>query len=452
VLSALEPYHPDNGSAVVRWLSEAQSTDSLRVRRVPLHALADWAFEPETGNLRHRSGRFFSVEGIGVCSSFGSIREWSQPIINQSDVGILGLLIADGDGALQVLVQRKVEPGNMNVAQASPTVQATHSNYTRVHGGTAPPYLHYFLDPPAGAVLVDQLQMEQAARYCGKRNRNMIVRVQADEVPVGIDHRWVAVPELLSLAQCPNALNLDTRSVLSCLPVACFGPALPAPEDAPFPARVRGSLTAECDETCLTAIAQWRARLDAQFSMHVRALPLREVAGWQYDGDILAHESGRFFEVLGVSIQAPTREVPAWDQPLIRGRGPGVVGFLCQQRGRTLRFLVRGVLEPGDPHVRVGPTLQCVPDNHRATPLFFDEIVHAPDSHVRLRAVQSEEGGRFYHDERLLVVVELPPDVPLDVPPNFMWMTVREIKEMIGRHGCVNIEARSLIACLPVGA
>jgi oxidase EvaA len=68
---------------------------------------------------------------------------------------------------------------------------------------------------------------------------------------------------------------------------------------------------------------------------------------------------------------------------------------------------------------------------------------------VRLRTIQSEEGGRFYHDERDLVVVELPPDAPVEERPEYMWLTLRELKELIAQDGVVNIEARSLIACLP---
>ena len=37
------------------------------------------------------------------------------------------------------LLQAKVEPGNINKIQISPTVQATRSNYLRIHGGKTIP-------------------------------------------------------------------------------------------------------------------------------------------------------------------------------------------------------------------------------------------------------------------------------------------------------------------------
>jgi len=106
--------------------------------------------------------------------------------------------------------------------------------------------------------------------------------------------------------------------------------------------------------------------------------------------------------------------------------------------------------EAGEPTVQVGPTLQCIPHNRHTPPPFFAEIVHAPEGAVHLRTVQSEEGGRFYQDERDLLVVELPADAPCDDHPEYMWMTLGDIKVLIATAGVVNIELRSLVACLPV--
>jgi oxidase EvaA len=438
-----------DAAGVAGWLAEA--ADGVHVRRVPLHQLRGWTFDPLTGNLHHHTGRFFSIEAVDVHAPAGPVEAWAQPMINQCEVGILGLLVSRGRGGLRALVQRKVEPGNVNISQMSPTVQATHSNYTRVHGGTAPPYLQYFLDPSPGTVLVDGLQMEQAARYCGKRNRNMVVLVNEGDVPVLADYRWMPLAELMMLARCPNALNLDTRSVLSCLPAMCLEPGGDAGEDAPFAARALTSLTMSCTPSTRTGVREWLAGVEARHPMRVDRVPLRAAAGWDYDDEILGHESGRYFEVLGVSVEAPTREVPSWEQPLVRSCGRGVVGFLCQQQGPALRFLARGVREPGDPRAHIGPTVQCVPESHVAPPVFLEDLVQAPESWVRLRTVQSEEGGRFFHDERLLSVVEVPPDVAIDVPPDFRWLTGGELKDMIAGGGRVNIEARSLVACLPAG-
>ena len=64
-------------------------------------------------------------------------------------------------------MQAKIEPGNVNYVQLSPTLQATKSNYTQVHKGRKPLFLDYFQERDNCEVLLDQFQSEQGARYPG---------------------------------------------------------------------------------------------------------------------------------------------------------------------------------------------------------------------------------------------------------------------------------------------
>ena len=80
------------------------------------------------GSLRHNSGKFFSIEGIHVETDYEIRPSWNQPIINQPEVGYLGILTKEFDGVLYFLIQAKIEPGNVNCVQLSPTLQATKSN------------------------------------------------------------------------------------------------------------------------------------------------------------------------------------------------------------------------------------------------------------------------------------------------------------------------------------
>ena len=69
-------------------------------------------------------------------------KNWDHPIIVQKELGILGIIKDKVKN--KYLLQAKVEPGNKNKLQLSPTVQATKSNYERVHGGKKIPYLNIF--------------------------------------------------------------------------------------------------------------------------------------------------------------------------------------------------------------------------------------------------------------------------------------------------------------------
>src|SRR5688572_23329109 len=75
------------------WFAGRQQANTFQVTRIPFSELDGWSFSEDTGNLGHRSGRFFSVEGLRVLSWSGPVREWHQPIINQPEVGILGILV-----------------------------------------------------------------------------------------------------------------------------------------------------------------------------------------------------------------------------------------------------------------------------------------------------------------------------------------------------------------------
>src|SRR5260370_9088161 len=160
------------------WFAERGRANDFRVGRVPFGEVDGWSFEKSTGNLVHRSGRFFTIEGLHVTVDDGRHSEWYQPIIKQSEVGILGILVKEFGGVLHCLMQAKMEPGNPNLLQLSPTVQATRSNYTKVHRGADVKYLNYFIRPER--VIADVLQSEHGAWFYRKSNRNMIVETLED--------------------------------------------------------------------------------------------------------------------------------------------------------------------------------------------------------------------------------------------------------------------------------
>jgi oxidase EvaA len=80
-------------------------------------------------------------------------------------------------------------------------------------------------------------------------------------------------------------------------------------------------------------------------------------------------------------------------------------------------------------------------------PAFLELFRDPAPSTIRFRAIQSEEGGRFFRYENQYMILELPPDTIGSAPEGFVWMTLGQIQELIP-HGYFNIEARNLFACL----
>lgn len=231
--SAVMPVH-----RVAPWLAERTRAGDFRVTRVPFAELRGWSFEEGTGNLRHESGRFFSVEGLHVHADGLPVRGWKQPIIVQPEIGLLGIVAREIDGVLHFLMQAKMEPGNVNTLQLSPTVQATRSNFTGVHRGRGIPHLDLFLERGRARVLVDALQSEQADWFLGKRNRNMVVEIDED-IETGPEFRWLTYGQLLRLLRLDNVVNMDSRSILACLPTSGAGPEGPPPARCCAPSTIR---------------------------------------------------------------------------------------------------------------------------------------------------------------------------------------------------------------------
>ena len=63
--------------------------------------------------------------------------------------------------------------------------------------------------------------------------------------------------------------------------------------------------------------------------------------------------------------------------------------------------------------------------------------------------MHSEEGGRFLNAEsRYLIVDAAEHDTPLDPPPGYAWVTPGQLTWLV-RHGhYLNVQARTLLACL----
>jgi oxidase EvaA len=109
-------------------------------------------------------------------------------------------------------------------------------------------------------------------------------------------------------------------------------------------------------------------------------------------------------------------------------------------------------MEPGTIDlIELGPTVSCSNAEERAKgpspPLFLSAFLDAPPEQIRYSAIQSEEGGRFYHFQNRYMILELPPETLLDPPDNFIWMTLGQIIDFT-KYSYFNIEARNLLSCL----
>ncbi|MET8661446.1 NDP-hexose 2,3-dehydratase family protein [Streptomyces griseus] len=447
-LSTAETPDPD------AFLEKRTASASFSIERLPLAALPNWQLDDR---LRHASGRFFSVEGLSIRTDFGASSQWCQPIIVQPEIGILGILVKRINGVHHFLMQAKMEPGNSgNLVQYAATVQATPSNYQRVHGGRHTPYLEYFQEHAARRVFFDQLLSEHASWYLYKRNRNMIVEIPEDEdVAVADDFAWLTLGQLRHQLARGNRVNMNARTVLSGISYAAQnGPDAPDPYgDIPdgFHRQVVESHRVGRSDADAAAAMTWLIDQKARFSLDARRISLRDMDEWECGEDGIRHREGRHFEIIGLSVAATSREVGKWSQPMLEPPPGNVVALICQRRAGVLHFLVQAMVQPGlTDRLELAATVQLTPGSYRdpeeSPPLA--EYLDAPESWVRLKAVQSEDGGRFSRADTTHVIVDVPESHTIDAPDNYRWMPLGLLNRLIHSGYYVNVEARSLLACL----
>jgi oxidase EvaA len=138
---------------------------------------------------------------------------------------------------------------------------------------------------------------------------------------------------------------------------------------------------------------------------------------------------------------------------MIKPTQEGICAFIVKKINGVLHFLVQAKLECGNfDIIEMAPTVQCLTGNYRdpavVKPLFLDYVLNIPEQNVLYDCYQSEEGGRFYKEQNRNMIVLANNDFDENVPFNYKWLTLSQIKLFLKFHNYLNIQARSLISAL----
>lgn len=438
-------------SQLSSWIAERNRSVHVNVQRVPFSSLDHW-IQNKDGSLCHESGKFFSIEGIRVKTDYPVPVIWSQPIINQPEIGYLGILCKEVDGVLQFLMQAKIEPGNVNHVQISPTLQATKSNYTQVHGGRKSAYLEYFRNAKPEQIILDQLQSEQGARFLKKRNRNIIVKIQ-ESIPEYEDFRWMTLGQIKEMMRRENCVNMDTRTVIAGIDISEFSQDISdLSMMSDLGVAMLQSSRAQAGLKSMRQVISWLTDLKASYDLLVEKVPLNSITEWSCTDEEIVRYDKKYFRVLGVKVSIDNREVVSWCQPLIQPMQKGICAFIIKWINGIIHFLVQAKLECGNIDVfELAPTVQCLTGNvfeGSPAPPFADYVLNADKSQVLYDVMQSEEGGRFFREQNRNMIIIADEDFPIELPPFYQWLTLGQIYEFLRYNNFINIQARSLLAAI----
>ncbi len=448
---------------ILAWMKQQNEEVASNIEQISIEKLKGWSYRDD--RIRHDSDKFFSIDGIHIETNYRNVTQWDQPIINQPEIGFLGFIVKKFDGVMHFLMQAKIEPGNLNVVQLSPTLQATRSNYMRIHGGNSPAYLEFFNGEKDVTVLVDQLQSEQGARFLHKRNRNIIVEVSENEdFEIKANFIWVSLGQIKELLRYPNVVNMDSRTVISCIKFGSYSEhSLKLMDRIKRTAGVHSSkpdsflysvLSADNHLHELQDIIQWITALKFKYELSVTPIGISNMKHWVYDGDTIHHEANKYFDVIGVRVEIGNREVVSWDQPMVRSAQEGLMGFVVKRINGIYHFLVQAKLESGNfDVVEMAPTVQCLTGNYRKgkneyTIPYLDTVLNAPQEKIWYSSYQSEEGGRFFQEQNLNIIVEVGEEFPVEVDENYCWMTLNQMLSFVTYNNYLNIAARSLLSAI----
>lgn len=435
-----EPVH--RLEELLAWVEERNQ--NLMVNIVPnrLSESNFWFYDEQYSCITNRNHSFFHICGMHC----GDIE---QPIIVQNEIGYLGILCKEINGMLHFLMQAKIEPGNINKIQISPTIQATKSNFTQKHGGARPPYLDYFVQAEKHTIIVDQIQSEQSSRFYKKRNRNIILLVE-DDVEVLPSHRWMTLEQLKQLMRYDNLVNMDTRTVISCLPFALLDDERGKMRRYFNDQSLYNSIFDAAEPDDMAVIYNYINNYKMFDYAQPELVRLDKLQNWEMSDWGIYCNKPYSFSVIYCDIEVESREVRNWTQPLFKAEGIATFGLFTAVIAGKRKFLVKAQAEVGCfDSVELGPTVQreaiCRTSENEIDKLFHKQLSSGVG--VMHNVLLSEEGGRFYHEQNWNVILEIEPFKP---PRGYFWADYKTLNLLTQVNNCLNIQLRNLLSLLEV--
>jgi oxidase EvaA len=141
---------------------------------------------------------------------------------------------------------------------------------------------------------------------------------------------------------------------------------------------------------------------------------------------------------------------------MVKPAQEGLIGFIVKKINGTYHFLVQAKVEIGCFDVlEIAPTVQCLTGNYRENQNeylvpFIDCFLNPKGFRVIHRTMQSEEGGRFFQEQNINMIVEAPDEFPVNIPENYCWMTFPQLLLFMKFNNYLNIATRNLLALIPL--
>lgn len=438
--------------SLLSWIEKLNRITRVIINECSINDSTFWFYDDYNGEVLNRKRSFFSIKGMRRFMDGEFAGE--QPIIIQPEIGYLGIICKEIDGILHFLMQAKIEPGNVNCVQISPTIQATKSNFTRAHGGKLPTYFEYFENSAKYEVIYDQIQSEQATRFYKKRNRNIIMIVDED-IEIYPNYKWMTLGQIKKLMEIDNLVNMDTRTVLSGIPLVT------EQLDANEKNIMQGlfsdkalfhSIFSTSPGEELPKVYQLVNNYKMFRDITISTVPLNQLVGWSVDEYGVTCKTQADFMVRYYDIEIEGREVQHWSQPLFKAIGMATFGLITKVENGVRKFLVKLRDEIGSfDKAEIGPAIQWEPTHYLYNDDSVEKVFRAAvenNKGVLVGAILSEEGGRFYHEQNFNYIIEINEGEISELPEGYIWLSYSTLNYLVQVNNCLNIQLRNLLSLI----
>ena len=283
----------------------------------------------------------------------------------------------------------------------------------------------------------------------------MIMEVNED-FEILPNFRWMTLGQIKKLMEIDNLVNMDTRTVLSGLPIITYLSGFTKPNiyskyfnDISF----YNSIFNSDLSTQLPIIFQKMNNYKMFNEIKTVTVPINELIDWEVDEYGITCKENADFNVRYYDIEIEGREVQSWTQPLFKAIGSATFGLLSRIKNGKRQYLVCLRSEIGNfDKIELGPTIQWEPthDNSKDDEIekIFREQIEK-NINIEIDVTLSEEGGRFYHEQNRNIIAFI--DNELDcIPDNYIWVDYGTMNYLIQINNCLNIQLRNLISLLKI--
>jgi len=210
-------------------------------------------------------------------------------------------------------------------------------------------------------------------------------------------------------------------------------------------------------ETDISKVIEWLEEKRKNHHKVVEEIGIKNLDKWKTDPETgnIVHESGKFFQIVGIKVEnAKDREVLSWTQPIMKQHECGILGILRKKINGVMHYLIWAKFEPGSiVNPQLSPTLQATFSNlSRAhggkKPRFSEYFENGGKGKVVVNVEHVEDPSRFYLKTNRCMIVEIPEDEEIDVPEDFIWLTLPQLKKLLKVDNAVNALARAIMGSI----